>query len=340
MSRTSFDRLFELARAIFDERAPVYSLGPEISSLAELVREHATIQIDPSQVRGVGETHAATGLALSPTMAGRCADDVARTAVFVRGLHRAIGESRGSAPERPTRALYAGCGPYALLALPAMASFGPDELQFTLLDIHGASIESARTVVGALGLSDHVAAFEAIDACRYRIPLGRPPDVILSETMNACLRTEPQVAIIRHLHAQAPSAALVPESVRVDAYLVDVVKEFRFVEQDADSSPPKRDRVFLGTVFELSAETIASWTDERGDRLPAASIRIPDPLEPRYTPMLLTQVVVDRDHVLRAYDSGLTIPKHVPFDGPIRGGETLAFHYRLGSRPGLVCEAA
>ena len=340
MSRTSFDRLSALACAILDERTPAYSLGAEIASLAELVREYATVRIDPTQLRGEGETHTTTGLALSPTMAGRCADDIARTGVFVRGLHRAIDESRTSAPDRPTRVLYAGCGPYALLALPAMASFGPDELRFTLLDIHEASIESARAVVGALGLGDRVGAFETIDACRYRIPLRRPPDVILSETMNACLEKEPQVAIARHLLAQAPSAALVPEVVRVDAYLVDVTKEFRFVEQDAGTSPPERDRVFLGTVFELSAETIASWADAGNGRLPAASIRIPDPLEPRYTPMLLTEVVVRRGHVLRAYDSGLTIPKRIPFDGPIRDGETVAFHYRLGSRPGLVCEVA
>ncbi len=339
MRRLLFDRLSRIAEAIHDERSPAYTLATEIGSLAELVREHASVRIEPTEVRGNGESWTGDGLALSPTMAGRCADDFARTVVFIRGLRRAIEESRAFAPDRPTRILYAGCGPYALLVLPSLTLFGPDALQVTLLDIHGESIGSAREVVDALGLGEHVERYETIDACRYRIPPERPPDIILSETMNACLAKEPQVSIARHLHRQAPAAALVPESIRVDAYLVHVAKEFHFVEADSVvDAAPERDRVFLGRVFELSAETIASWTAVGDERLPAGAIRMPDPLEPHYTPMLLTEVVVHRDHVLRSYDSGLTIPKPIPHGGPIRGGETLAFHYRLGAKPGLVCE--
>jgi len=336
---TSSVQLLEVAQAILDERASVYSLSREIASLADLMRSHATVRIEPTQVAGSGETQTATGLALSPTMAGRCADDFARTAVFIRGLFQAIEDSIAARPNRPTHVLYAGCGPYAILALPSMALFGPDELQFTLLDIHEGSTASARAVVNAFGLGNRVLAYETIDACSYRIPPSRPVDVILSETMNACLEKEPQVMITRHLQAQAPGAMLVPESVRVDAYLVDVSKEFRFVDADqaAEPPPPERDRVLLGTVFELSAETSALWDDVRADWLPGASVRLPDPLEPRYTPMLLTTVVVRGENVLRTYDSGLTIPKPIPVEGAVRGGDTLAFHYRLGAHPGLVC---
>jgi len=331
-------RLVELVRRILDETRPAYSLGAEIASLAKLLRERATIRIDPSRVVADGETKTIHGLALSPTMAGRCADDIARTAVFLRGLNRAVEESRKLERHRPIRVLYAGCGPYALLAVPSMSIFGPEELRFTLLDIHRPSIDSARVVVEALGLGECVESYEVCDACQYRIPTDRTPDIILSETMNACLKKEPQVAISRHLLAQASSAMLVPEAVRVDAYLVNVGREFSFVEPGSSGVAPKRDRVFLGRVFELSAESIASWAHESGDRLPAYSVHVPRPLEARYTPMLLTTVVVHADHVLEAYDSGLTIPKRIPFDDPIRGGDTLGFHYQLGSHPELVCD--
>jgi len=331
-------RLAELVRAILDETSPSYSLDAEIASLAKLLRNHATVRIDPSRVVADGETKTGQGLALSPTMAGRCADDIARTAVFLRGLNRAIEESCKLNQLRPIRVLYAGCGPYALLAVPAMAMFGPEELRFTRLDIHRPSIDSARIVVQSLGLDECVEGYEVCDACRYRIPADRMPDVILSETMNACLEKEPQVPIFRHLLAQAPSATLVPKAVHVDACLVNAGREFTFVESGRDDVPLTRDRVLLGRVFELSTESIALWTHESSDRLPALSVHVPRPLETRYTPMLLTTVVVQADHILESYDSGLTIPKPLPFDGPVRGGDTLGFHYRLGAHPKLVCD--
>ncbi len=342
----SDERLRQLASTILDEQTPAFALRAELGLLTDLLRDHATVRIEPTEVRGDGETFTSSGLALSPTMAGRCADDIVRTVVFARGVQQAIQEVRVAHPDRPTHLLYAGCGPYAVLALPSMALFGPDELQVTLLDIHEASVDSARTVIDALGLSGRIRAYEAVDACHYEVLADRPPDILLSETMNVCLKKEPQVPIARHLLAQAPLATLIPESVRVDAYLVDVSKEFSFLgnnrsklgNEAAEPVPPERDRLFLGTVFELNAATITEWTDLSDDRLPAASIHIPHSLEGRYTPMLLTTVTVHRDYVLRAYDSGLTIPKPIPYDGAIRGGDTLEFHYELGSHPGLVCD--
>jgi len=339
---TPIDRLRGLVGAITDPETPASRLGPEVGALAALLREFATTRIEPERVRGEGETYTAAGRALSPTMAGRCADDTARTAVFVRGIHRAVSEVRRRTPGRPVSILYAGCGPYALLTVPTMAILGPSAAEITLLDIHETSIESARAVVDALGLGDCVADVEAVDATEYRIAPSRRPDLILSETMNACLAKEPQVMIMRHLHAQAPRARLVPEAVRVVACLIDPSKEFAFDEagRRAVSPRPTRDRVSLGTVFELSAQTIASWADLDAGWLPAASISIPPSLDARHIPMLLTEVDAYGGHVLRDYDSGLTIPKHVPIEIPVRGGETLAFRYRLGCHPGLECEVA
>jgi len=333
------ERLRHLASAILDDATPAYACGPEVALLADLLRAHAPVQIDPDRVRSDGEVRTAHGLALSPTMAGRCADDIARTVVFARGVHAAVREARAARPHTTVSLLYAGCGPYALLAIPAMALRGPQELRITLLDINEASIASARAVLAALGLTYHVDGFVVADACRYQIPADRRPDLILSETMNACLEREPQVAIARHLLRQAPAAALVPRSVRVDARLIDTAKEFAFVDTpNRPSVSAERGRTFLGEVFELSAETIASWPDAERDRLPAATIRIPRPLARGYVPRLFTTVVVHPGHVLRAYDSGLTLPTPIPYYRALRGAETLDFHYRLGPTPGLACE--
>ena len=106
------------------------------------------------------------------------------------------------------------------------------------------------------------------------------------------------------------------------------------------SEATERDHVPLGRVFELNRETIRQWEGISEDRLPAAALRLPDPLEPRYAPTYHTTVVAYGDHILHAYDSGLTLPRRIPIDASLRGGETLSFCYHLGSEPGLVCEVS
>ena len=62
--------------------------------------------------------------------------------------------------------------------------------------------------------------------------------------------------------------------------------------------------------------------------------------EAGWLPMLFTDIRTFGEHSLNGYDCGLTVPRALPGDWPMldRGG--LAFSYRLGAMPGLVCRAA
>jgi hypothetical protein len=295
------------------------------------------VRIDPSKELSEGETLTDNGLALSPAMAAMCAADSARTVVFIRGLHAAIQNDRNRSLGRPTRVLYAGCGPYATLAVPLMALFPPQELTFTVLDIHERSIESAKAVVNALGLEESVTSYEVVDALCYQVRPDQPPDIIVLEIMNACLEKEPQVAITRHLIDQAPQATLVPTLVRVDANLVDPAKEFSHPPQRVPT--PDRDRLRVGTVFELSAETVKQWKRESTTRLPVATLRLPNVFEERFSLMFFTTIQVYKEHRLREYDTGLTAGRIAPVDGRITGGDAVSFYYRLGHHPALVCDS-
>jgi len=329
--------LRSLARVLLHGQRPASELGPEVHQLAALIHKHATV-VPGDRIDTCGESRTAQGLALSPTMAARCADDIARTIVFSRGVHDAIRWSRERNPSRPARLLYAGCGPYALLVLCAMAALKPDDLQITLLDIHAPSMDCAIALIDTFGLSAFIADEVVEDACAYKIPEGHTPDIILSETMNAALEKEPQVSIFRHLAAQAPNAILLPASVKVNAYFVDPSREYGCVEYgEGESGPTEPDRILLGSVFELCAETIQSWPAEETGALPANAVRIPRELGSRDTAILHTVVTVFGEHTLRVRDSGLTLPKPIPTQGALRGGETLRFCYRLGARPALVC---
>ncbi|MGK0188925.1 MAG: hypothetical protein ACI9R3_004739 [Verrucomicrobiales bacterium] len=310
-----------------------------VMEIVEILERSAEFQIDPDADVTEGGSNPGEGLAISPEQAALCSDQSRRTAIFLRGLHDAISKSLACSkePEKPVHVLYAGSGPYATLATPLMALFPPEEVQFTILDIHPASIESVKSIHRRLQLDQCVASYVVADACRYTIPAGKTPDVIVSETMDAALESEPQVAIMRHLAGQAPSARLVPESVRVDAVLIDTSEEPARIEPDLEHSIPESspDRIPFGIAFALDAAAIESWTTLVGDRLPAASIEVPAAPNPHYKPYLFTTIVTHGDHILRTHDCGLTSPRAFPEDGNLASGGLIHFHYRLGASPGL-----
>ena len=317
-------------------------LSGVVGELVDILDRAADFQIDSRLDITEGEIPSSEGLAISPTQAAMCAGEFQRTAVFLRGLHDAIKSLIEAKSPEVVRVLYAGSGPYATLAIPLMTIFPPEAVRFTILDIHPDSIKHVKLLVRRLGLADCVDASVVADACHYTIPDDSIPHIILSETMSTALEKEPQVAIMRHLLYQAPDAIIVPESVRVEAFLVDTSKEIDVIvpesEGPASKSPP--DRIPLGPVFELNATAIRSWSSLSGDRLPAATIHIPPPPEPLYRPYLFTTITTHGKHLLRTHDCSLTGIREILESDDYAAGGSWQFHYRCGASPGLIAEAS
>ena len=330
--------LQKLTEDILNPANPKIALIRQVTELRQLFERRSSLPDVQDLKIGEGETRLDSGLAISPIKAAMCARECFRTIVFIKGLGAAIEAARQTG--RPTRVLYAGCGPFASLALPLMSVFSSKQVMFTLIDIHAESLRYARHLIEGFGLAEHVGDYVCADATRYRIPEDALPDVIVSETMNVSLRSEPQVTIARRLLTQAPDALLVPSVITVEACLLHHAKEYAppITDPDAPFLEPQRDRVYLGKVFELSAQTIKSWDGIDAEVLPAASITIPVPLEPRYEARLLTRIAVYGDHHLLDYESSLNLPQRLPGKPVLKGGEELRFHYRLGSEPGLAFE--
>lgn len=333
------ENLKEIAQNILDAEKKPADLIPHIGKLRALLEKHTFLKLTPDENLGEGRSMLDSGMAVSPLMAAFCAREVLRSAAFIKGAGAAVQDA--AREDRPVRVLYAGCGPFALLALPLMAVFSERQALFTLLDIHPESLRCAQQLIDGFGFTGHVLDYVCADATRYQIPHDSIPDVIVSETMNVCLGKEPQVSIARHLLAQAPDALMVPEAVSIEACLLDPSKEHspiasapgeKFVE-------PVRDRVYLGKVFELNTQNIRHWASITADCLPAASIRIPEPLPERYQMRLLTRIVVyGQTTGLQDYESSLNLPQPLPGKPKFAGGETLQFYYKLGSHPGLGYE--
>lgn len=325
-----------LAAALADPERPRATLIQEAGALRMLLERCTGLSLEQQPDLGANQTRLGAGLAISPIKAALCAREPYRTITFIKGLADAIAAARR--PDRPVRVLYAGCGPFATLALPLMALLGPAQAVFTLVDIHAESLACAGALVDGLGLSASVAEYLLADACSMRLAPDRLPDVIVSETMNAALRSEPQVTIARNLSAQAPQALLVPQSVTVDACLLRLGKEFAppLAAPDASPQEAQRERIALGPVFELSAAAIAAWPATARDLLPAGAIVLPPEVPAGMQPRLLTRIVVFGPHRLDDYDSSLNLPQHLPGRLQLAGGERLRFAYRLDAEPGLA----
>ena len=332
------EKLKDISRDILEPKNTLVDLIPRIVELKDLLEKYTLLKMTPEVSLTEGRTLLDSGMAVSPLVAAICAREVFRSAAFIKGVGAAVQDAAHN--DRPVRVLYAGCGPFALLVLPLMALFSPQQVVFTLIDIHPESLRCVRHLIDDFGFSGHVVEYVCADASHYEIPPDSIPDVIVSETMNVCLGKEPQVSIARRLLAQAPNARMVPEAVSVEVCLLDPLKEFAPIDpaQEGQFIEPVRDRIYLGKVFELDAQNVKRWADITEDSLPAASITVPDSVLQRYQMRLLTRIVVYGQIRLDDYDSSLNLPQRLPGKPTFAGGEILQFHYKLGAYPGLDFE--
>jgi hypothetical protein len=291
------------------------------------------------------------GRAISPKQAAGCILDFVRTAQFLRGLHAAVIEAQRRFPDQTLDILYAGCGPFAPLAIPLTTQFTADEIQFTLLDVHQQSLNAAEKIFQTLGLGAFVRSYKKCDAACYKHPANRTLHIVVTETMQAALLNEPQVSIALNLAPQlCDGGILIPESVAIDACLWDLEYKPRPVSNgDGHShlSPagllPEMTRINLGRVAEVTLETCRNLSTRSGVNLseerwlPASSVETPPDATENFYLTLLTTIRVFGRFVLSEYDSLLTYPIVMHDLGKIRGGMKIEFYYQLGAKPRFKC---
>lgn len=317
------EKLRQATLALLDKNTAAYSLRTEVLDIKSILQEAGGFSTEGQQSISTGETITSSGVAISPTMAAMCLDDFARTVVFTRGVHDAIGHLNRQG--RPLHVLYAGCGPLAPLAIPLMTVISPDDARFTLIDIHAESVESVNRIIETLQLHDSILSVRNVDASDHTAENGDEPDLMIVEIMRAALEAEPQVAVSRELVRRFPSAILAPARVTIDLVLQGALKD--------DGS--ERDRVFVGRIMTVDRGQLKKPSAENAMQS-EISIQLPDFDEALLTPMLHTTVHVYGENVLKEFDSGITIPKRLPIKTRVRSGDELTFKYEIGERPGLI----
>lgn len=249
-----------------------------------------------------GEIMLASGKAISPGAAAHCLLELRRTAVFLRGIFKAIQVCRHKNSDRPVSVFYAGCGPYGALITPLLTIFPPEELQADFLDINQISLTSAKEVIVSLGLEESVRSYILDDAATYTLPKECDYDIIISETMQSCLKNEPQVAIMQNLIPQMRTDAIfIPEMISLDAFMIDPRQEMdKFFYSDTPKPPPER--IPLGNILKVDKYSLA--TEEM-----SAEVTIPETLSTCVDLQLFTTVKVFGDEYLHENDSSITMPK-------------------------------
>lgn len=337
---TPTETLRHLAAHLLDPNTPASDIRAAVHALTDLFASLEGFAATPTRtaLKDGQETYTAHGKAISLTNAARCAWEFLRTARFLQGVHAAIREAQRRFPGQCIEVLYAGTGPYATLALPLMPLFTPDEVRFTLLDIHSHCLDSVATLVTGFGFEDFVREYVTADACHYRYPDSRPLHVVVSETMQLALAKEPQVAITLNLAPQlTPGGLLVPEQIHVRACLTDGSREIPTL--NAEGHYAERLRLDLGPLFELSLDSVRPWAGINPTEVafPPTQVVIPDTRPTTVNRfLLLTHITTFGDITLDDYACSLTCPlpiRELDYPAP---GQTLEFRYQMDATPGFI----
>lgn len=265
------------------------------------------------------------GDAVSAYIAALCITDMMRTRKFLLGIKEAIEERSKTNSHQPVTILYAGTGPFATLLTSLTPFFGPEQMQWILLEINPLSFGYLQKTIQQFGLEKYITSAEQADAIQYSLPEKYKADILLSETMRSALEKEPQVAIIANLLPQCKQdAILIPQKITIEACLLG----------NLAADPPAKK--ILQTLLELDRATTLQIKNCAvvSDGI---IVNIPRKQNKNYTRIALTTSVnVFGKHIIDLNESGITLPEPVINIDVIKNYPArLFFKYRMATKPGF-----
>ncbi|WP_435263571.1 phytanoyl-CoA dioxygenase [Tenacibaculum sp. nBUS_03] len=272
----------------------------------------------------------AKGKALGLNHAAQCLLDYKRTVTFLKAVVLAIKEKKKTHPKETIHFFYAGCGPYAPFITLIAPLFTPKEIQFTLLEINKASVESAKKLINLLNLTDYFQEFYLADAVTFKVPEASKFHILFSETLDALLYRESYVPILYNLLPQFnKNVILIPENVLINMSLSNNSKS------NSDFTEQK-----IETILDVRKAISSCKQHPIPMRLPDKKIDFSSLNMNTYKSILLdTQVHVYNDIWLKRSESSLTLPLEITLEQPFKN-EAIIFTYQIEPSIELKCKLA
>jgi len=264
-----------------------------------------------------------SGKAISTAAAAHCMLEMKRTAIFLRGIHKAITGRLVKVKTRPIRILYVGPGPFGTLLTPLLHLYGGNDVLVDFIEINPDSLLALQKLTDALDLNRYIHDRYCSDATSFRIT--KSYDIAISETMLACLKSEPQIAIMQNLIPQLKKSCIfIPEGISIDATLTNPAMEMENLIYHENEQAPL-ERYLLGNIFRINKLTI-------NDILQHKIILIPDDVADFTVLKLFTTVRVYKDEMLSENDSSITLARQY-YDLRQQPVSEVEFWYIQGEKP-------
>lgn len=291
-------------------------LALAVMAYADLLFDNFTVE------NNEGRTDVKTqyGNAIGTFWAARCVREVFRTQRFSRGLYSSILKKIGQG-KKPVHVLYAGTGPFATLALPIMMMLKPEEVQFTCLEINPESIDKLKQVIEFFGLGAYIKSIKQCDAALWEVD-NKTIDIVISETMNRALITEPQVAIMLNLASQLSTDVIfLPEEIKVS------VSKMNRKERKPESIKEliNFNRSFMQTIIQNSVNR--EWV------FPQQNVQVTISEEEQL--YYLTEIKVNDGNTLHYNESSLNLLEKIKTHKK-HGSLNLNFKYSVVGKPGFI----
>ncbi|CAM3604160.1 MULTISPECIES: hypothetical protein [Pseudoalteromonas] len=265
--------------------------------------------------------HTEYGVAISPVQAAKCSQEQLRSLVFMQGVKAAI-EDKLSEGLSEVRILYAGTGPYATLLLPLLALRPSLPIKATLLDIHPENVVAVKKLIDTFDVEHCIEQLVCYDALKWQGEEKCSFDIVISETMTALLKREPQVWIFKHLFPYLKEdGILIPESIALSATL-----------------NRKGDQIHIGEFFNLQKSSVQKLSGG-DDTLLSGKLVIPDSHQPGDGFKLQTDIVVYDSYALGENECSLNIPFTIPCEATnLSAGAIVKYAYVNYESPEFVFE--
>jgi hypothetical protein len=311
-------KLYRATTSILNCGDNIGSMKASVDQMYSIYRKITEVGIENQNEEAI---FTAGGKAISPPAAAHCLLEMTRTAIFLRGIYKAILQKQIENPEKRISILYAGTGPYATLITPLLTCFNSDTILIDLIDINPISLFSASKVIADLGFEKCIGSKFLEDASTFRVK--KHYDIVISETMQAALKKEPQVSIMKNLIPQMVNDAIfIPQVIEIDVAIA--IKSGW--DPDAFSAQMKRKHE-LGSLFSISQDDLSSIDN-------SIEIEIPVMNHTQVRLMLYTNIKVFGEENLGEGDCSLTLPLRV-CDLKNEKPERVRFWYQQGELPGV-----